>query len=165
MLLPNITKSAAAAGAPFIFLLSMVALGAVAAPALAEPQTCAGVEVDIVSIKKTGPGDVTALFTLKNTSNEDRAMFTYSSGANGRNTFLIDNSGVEWDRKKLDGNGNHRQPLLMGVKANYALIFHLAEGGQDAKSFTAQFYPQILPLSGRGEVGWCDLKFRDVPLS
>ncbi len=129
----------------------------------ARVQDCKGVSVELVSLAHTAPGDVTAEFQLLNTSNDDLAMFVYYNGANGKNTFLIDDSGTEWPKKRQDGNGNHRQALMAGVKTKYKLVFHVASGGNDAKTFQVVEWAQLLPLTGRGEVGWCKFQFKDVP--
>jgi hypothetical protein len=131
-------------------------------------QTCGGLEINVVSLTRTGPGDVTADFLLRNTKNDDMGMFVYYGGSNGRNTFLIDDSGTEWPKKRIDGNGNHRQALLAGVKTKYRLIFHVASGGQDARVFQLNAWVQLLPLVGMARPdtsGWCQFKFAGLPLS
>jgi hypothetical protein len=134
--------------------------------AAAQSQTCKGLQVTLVSLARTGPGDITASYLLRNTTNDDMATFVYYGGANGRNTFLIDDTGMEWPKKRgVDGNGNHRQPLIAGANTKYQLIFHVSSGGQDAKTFQVITYFQLLPLSGMGEIGWCNIKFPNVPLS
>jgi hypothetical protein len=128
-------------------------------------QTCSGLKVSLVSLVRTGPGDVTASYLLFNTKNDDMATFVYYGGAAGKNTFLIDDSGSEWPKKKVSGNGNYRQALIAGVNTKYQIIFHIASGGQDARSFQVITYFQLLPLAGIGEFGWCSVKFPNVPLS
>jgi hypothetical protein len=129
-------------------------------------QTCRGLKVSLVSLVRSGPGDVTAHFMLLNTTNDDMATFVYYGGANGKNTFLIDDSGTEWPKKRgVDGNGNRRQALIAGTNTKYDLIFHVSTGGQDARTFQVITYFQLLPLSGMGELGWCNIKFPNVPLS
>lgn len=127
-------------------------------------RACQGVEVQLNRITRTGPGDITADLMLRNTNNDDMAMFVYYGGANGKNTFLIDDSGGEWPKKRIDGNGNHRQAIMAGVPTRYSLIFHKAAGGQDARSFQVILWVQLLPLTGIGEVGWCKFQFPNVPL-
>lgn len=136
-------------------------------PALAqgEAQSCKGLEVELTSLARTGPGDVTAQFVLQNQNNDDMAIFVYYGGSNGRNTFLIDDSGDEWPKKRIDGNGNHRKALMAGVKTKYSLVFHKAAGGQDAKTFQVFVWAQLLPLTGMGENGWCKYQFANVALS
>jgi hypothetical protein len=135
------------------------------AAAQERPQTCLGLEASLVSLSRTGPGDVTADFSVRNIKNDDMAMMLYYGGANGRNTFLIDDSGTEWPKKRVDGNGNHRRALMAGVNTKFSLVFHVAMGGQDARTFQVVLWPQLLPLSGMGELGFCKFQFRDVPLS
>jgi len=138
------------------------------ASAQGETHTCGGVDVTLVSLSRTGPGDVTANFTILNKNNDDLGTFTYYGGANGRNTFLIDDSGTEWPKKRGDGNGNRRQALIAGVKTKYSLIFHVSTGGQDAKTFQLISWFQILPLVGIAKPdvgGWCNYKFNNVPLT
>ena len=128
-------------------------------------QSCKGLQVGLTSLDRTGPGDVTAQFFLQNQNNDDMAIFVYYGGSNGKNTFLIDDSGSEWPKKRMDGNGNHRQAVMAGVKTKYSLVFHKASGGQEAKSFQVIVWAQLLPLTGMGETGWCKYQFSNVSLS
>jgi hypothetical protein len=150
-----------------------VVLGLVASTASAQngqamnasrSQTCMGLTVELSSLERTGPGDVTARFMMRNITNDDMAMFVYYGGANGKNTFLIDDSGAEWPKKRMAGNGNRRQALMAGINTRYSLVFHIAEGGGDARVFQLIEWVQLLPLTGFGEKGWCKFQFADVPL-
>ena len=130
-----------------------------------QTQTCKGLTIELTSLQRTGPGDVTAQFMMRNMKNDDMAMFVYYGGANGKNTFLIDDSGTEWPKKRMDGNGNHRQALMAGVNTRYRLVFHLSEGGGDARVFQLIEWVQLLPLTGMGEIGWCKFQFSNVALN
>lgn len=127
-------------------------------------QNCKGVVVELLSLKRSGPGDVVVEFFMQNTNNDDRATFFYYGGAGGNNTFLIDNQGNEWRKKKVGGNGNIRKALMGGVRTKHSLIFHIEAGGSDVSSFTVVLAPQILPLKGIGSYGFCNLKYPDMAL-
>ena len=145
-----------------IVLASASGTGAVAQGPV---QGCKGLQAQLNTLARTGPGDVTADLVLENTNNDDMATVVYYGGANGKNTFLIDDSGSEWPKKRIDGNGNHRQALMTGVRTRYSLTFHRVSGGQDARLFQVVIWAQLLPLAGMGEIGWCKFQYRDVPLS
>ncbi len=127
-------------------------------------QDCKGISYELVSLKRSDEAEVTAEFSVQNNNNEDRATFVYYGGARGKNTFLVDDAGNEWPKKKVSGNGNKRQALIAGVKVKYKLIFSIESGGQDATLFSVILNPHILPLSGMGNYGFCSLKFANVPL-
>lgn len=127
-------------------------------------QDCKGISVELVSVKRTGQGDITAEFQLQNGNNDDRATFANYGRANGNNTYLIDNTGTEWPKKKAEGNGNRRQALMAGIRTKYKLTFHLTAGGNDATSVNVIYAPHILPLKGVGTFGYCNLKFANISL-
>jgi hypothetical protein len=151
-------------------ILMLVAGVTMSVPASAQEMTqmCGGIQIKLNSLQRVGLGDVAANFELLNTNNDDMAMFAYYGGANGHNTFLVDDSGTEWPKKRADGNGNHRQPLIAGVKTKYNLVFHLSAGGQDARVFQVILEAQLLPLTGMvpssRQFGWCKYQFRNVSL-
>jgi hypothetical protein len=126
-------------------------------------------KLEVVSLTREGPGTVAMTVTYENLSNLNMRMGVYSGGANGRDTFLVSDTGEMWMKQKARHGGGDTRGIVYvpGVKMKVTMRFQIRTGGQDAKSFQLTNWLQLLAekgMTGPGEGGWCKMEVRSIPL-
>jgi hypothetical protein len=134
--------------------------------------TCDGrLQLEVLSLKREGPGKIVGEFQYENLSNFTARIAVYYGGANGRDTYLVSNTGDKWPKIKAyqGGGGTNKQIFMPGVKTKSTMRFSIVSGGNDATSFHIVNWTQLLAEQGMtlgtDKGGWCKFELRDVPLT
>lgn len=133
--------------------------------------TCDGrFQLEVLSLKREGPGKIVGVFQYENLSNFSARLAVYYGGANGRDTYLISNTGEKWPKIKAyrGGGGTDGQVFMPGVKTKSTMRFSVVTGGNDATSFHVVNWTHLLAEQGMtlgtDKGGWCKFEIRDIPL-
>jgi hypothetical protein len=155
---------------------SLLAMALAVTPQWAEAKPtkqtdCTGIlEMNVVSLEYTGPGKLVLIVEYENTSNQDYRLAVYDGGANGRDTFLVDNEGVRWVNDRPTRQALSRQVFLHGMKTKVTYQFAQVSGGNDVKSVAFVNWLHLLKPTGMslgqaGYGGFCKFDVRDIEVT
>ena len=138
-----------------------------------EPAVCNGrLVMEVHTARRADRGSIDIEVEYLNLSNLDLRLAAYSGGANGRDTFLVDDTGEKWPMlgRRGGGGGNVEGKIFLpDVRTKVTYRFQLVTGGQGARVVNLTNWVQLLSPTGTslggGFGGFCKLEIRDIPLT
>ena len=121
-----------------------------------------GVAIKFVSLKRTGPGKLSMVLELDNSSN---VSYRFSSTSGGKSTLLIDDQGDTWKLGGMGGIVYNDKISLPGVKIKLTYPFVREQGGAEAKAANASVALAFYPATSAGSNGTCAFELRDMPIA
>ena len=165
------SRFASTIGATALLLAALPTAPATAGEPL-EPATCSGrMRMEVLSAKRVDRGTIEIETEYLNLSNLDARLGVYYGGANGHDTFVVDNSGETWPlQKSYQGGGKNVQGKMFqpDVKTKVTYRFRLVSGGAEATKVNLTNWIHLLSPTGTslggGFGGFCKLEVRGIPL-